>query len=108
MNSKKIACAEWHHFGKIDDRLTLDFISRQCNLDLQKIDVETIPHPTASLQNIYQSIGTEYDKNRELVQKIIDAIDDEFLYLDLRKTVQQLRYLIDEIDSFLVESTDNQ
>jgi 2-keto-3-deoxy-L-rhamnonate aldolase RhmA len=94
--------AEWHHFAKIDSRLSTDFILQECGFDLQNVDVEKRPHPTQDLQDIYQLIGSNYDKSEGKSQEIINYLDYEFLYLDLTHSVKQLKKLIDEINSFLV------
>jgi len=94
--------AEWHHFAKIDSRLSTDFILQECGFDLKNVDVEKRPHPTQDLQDIYQLIGSNYDKSEGKSQEIINYLDYEFLYLDLTHSVKQLKKLIDEINSFLV------
>jgi hypothetical protein len=94
--------AEWHYFDKLDSRLTPDFILQELNLDLINTDVEKRPHPTEDLKDIYRLVSRKYDKNEKASQEIINNLDYEFLYVDLVKSVNQLKRFIDEIDSFLV------
>ena len=95
--------AEWHYFDKLDSRLTPDFILQELNLDLINTDVEKRPHPTEDLKDIYRLVSRKYDKNEKASQEIINNLDYEFLYVDLVKSVNQLKRFIDEIDSFLVK-----
>lgn len=95
--------AEWHYFSKLDNRLSPDFILQELGLDLRNVDVEQRPHPSQDLDDIYQLIGSNYDKSEKISQEIITYLDYEFLYLELVSRVQQLKSFVDEIDSFLVE-----
>ena len=94
--------AEWNYLAKIDNRLTCDFILQKCALDLRNIDTEQRAHPSQDLDEIYRLVSRSYDKNEITSQEIINNLDYEFLYLDLVKSVNQLKRFIDEIDSFLV------
>ena len=94
--------AEWHYFDKLDSRLTPNLILQELNLDLINTDVEKKPHPTEDLKDIYRLVSRKYDKNEKASQEIINNLDYEFLYVDLVKSVNQLKSFIDEIDSFLV------
>ncbi len=94
--------AEWHHFAKIDSRLTPEFILQEYGLDIKNSNIEARHHPAEDLKEIYQLIGKTYNKSQATSQEIIDFLDYEWLYLDLIKTVQQLKKFIEEIDSFLV------
>jgi|SRR4028119_2443700 hypothetical protein len=94
--------AEWNYLAKIDNRLTCDFILQKCALDLRNIDTEQRAHPSQDLDEIYRLVSRTYDKNEITSQEIINNLDYEFLYLDLVKSVNQLKRFIDEIDSFLV------
>jgi hypothetical protein len=94
--------AEWNYLGKIDNRLTCDFILQKCGLDLRIIDPEQRPHPSQDLKDIYRLVSRNYDKSEKTSQEIINNLDYEFLYVDLVNSVKQLQRFIDEIDSFLV------
>jgi hypothetical protein len=94
--------AEWNYLAKIDNRLTCDFILQKCGLDLRIIDPEQRAHPSQDLDEIYRLVSRNYDKSGKASQEIINNLDYEFLYLDLVKSVNQLKRFIDEIDSFLV------
>jgi hypothetical protein len=94
--------AEWNYLAKIDNRLTCDFILQKCGLDLRNIDFEKMAHPSQDLDKIYRLVSRKYDKSEITSQEIINNLDYEFLYLDLVKSVNQLKKFIDEIDSFLV------
>jgi hypothetical protein len=94
--------AEWHYFDKLDNRLSPDFILQKLGLDLRNIDVKQRLHPSQDLDEIYRLVSRNYDKSEKNSQEIINNLDYEFLYLDLVKSVNQLKKFIDEIDSFLV------
>ncbi len=93
--------AEWQFFSKIDERLTSEFILQTYGLDLINIDVETIPHPSYNLHQIYQLIGLNYTKTEEQVKEIVESINYQPLLSDVVKKVKQLQKLIKEIDDFL-------
>jgi hypothetical protein len=94
--------AEFNVFFEINNLLNTDFILQRCGIDLINIDVEQRPHPSRDLDNIYHLIGCDYTKNHEQVKDIVEHLDYEFIYLNLRYKVKQLGELIREIDDFLV------
>jgi hypothetical protein len=65
--------AEWHHFPKIDPRLSPEFILQECRFDLRTIDVQQRPHPAQDLEDIYQLIGRKI-KAKKLLKILSDFL----------------------------------
>lgn len=96
--------AEHSHFAQIDSELDLAKIFSELNLDLESIHVEDIEHPSQTLHAAYNLVGKAYTKNKKHVERTIDALDYENIYLQLIDNLNSLKQLVDDIDSFLVET----
>lgn len=58
---------------KIDASLNKDLILEKLNIDLEKIDVETIYKPSNTLDKIYQLTGKSYDKTQSNAEALSNA-----------------------------------
>lgn len=94
--------AEWSHFLRLDSRLSFDWISSVLGADPSVCDVEAIDRPALELDKIYSLAGIRYDKRRDVVQKTVDILDYEEIYLRLSQRLESLGVLIQAIDRFLM------
>ncbi|EMJ3470023.1 TPA: DUF4276 family protein [Vibrio harveyi] len=95
--------SETAHFGNIDEKLTLELIKEKLSLDFQNLNFEDIEHPSDTLHEIYQLVGKAYKKSKRHVDRTVDALDYENVYLVLQGTLASLGLLVSEIDSFLTK-----
>lgn len=93
--------AETSHFEKINSRLTLNRIKSALGIDLTTIDVTTIKEPAKTLKEIYLLEGTTYDKSKRKVERTINSLDFEELYLRIRYEIKELNELINHLDDFM-------
>ena len=63
--------------------------------------LETVPHPSAALKRIYMMGGTTYDKSREKVERTVDALDYENLYVNVRDRNGSLNELFACLDGLM-------
>ena len=70
---------------RLDPKLTTEFINKELGFDLGVIDPETTRfHPAQDLNNIYELVGSSYDKHKsdiEALAKILTCEDYDNLYL---------------------------
>jgi hypothetical protein len=92
--------AEYSHFTKINCKLTPTFIQSNLGFDPQHDDMEMRPHPSDDMKNIYNIVRTTYDKSESKVNRIVDNLDYELMYLNLLQ-VSSFREFVKEIDLFL-------
>jgi hypothetical protein len=89
------------HFQRVDPCLNPDAIASAVGFDPRNGDVESIPHPSDFLHNIYRMAGKAYKKTRNHVQRTVDNLDYTFLYLQASADVPHLKELLTLIDDFL-------
>jgi hypothetical protein len=93
--------AEHTHFQKIHPNLTVDLIKRSLGFDPRTDDIELRPNPALDLDSIYRLVGMAYKKNMKAIQRTVDILDYERIYLDLPSKFPDLKLLIDSIGKFL-------
>ncbi len=78
--------ADFNLFQNIDSRLTHEYIQQQLNYDLVNDDPEiAYKHPAVIIQKIYNLVGKKYRKREDDSYKIVNNIDFDYLYLDVKK-----------------------
>ncbi len=93
--------AEHGHFAKISRDLTLERISKELGFDPSQDDIELRNHPAQDLDAIYRLVGPGYNKNRNKVERTVNALDYAHVYLSLGDRIPDLKRLLDCIDDFL-------
>ena len=94
--------AEYSHFTKLDNRLTLSFIQSGVPFDPFEDDMRLREKPAKDLNAIYQLVNKGYSKRKRQVEKTVNLLDYSNLYLNIRHKIPELEELIQKIDSFLV------
>lgn len=93
--------AECTHFERLYAGITLANVNNAIGSDALTLDVESIAHPSETLNTIYQLVGRAYRKNKDQVSDIVDELDYARLYLELTERVSALKCFCDHLDSFL-------
>ena len=93
--------AESTHLVRLDSRLTPDKILSEVGIDLRRDDLERRQKPSEDLNNILSLVDMAYEKSRNQVQSVVDALDFESLYIDIPGRMPSLRPLIEGLESFL-------
>ena len=86
--------AEETHYPKISKNLSFSTANAIAGIDVSKDNTEIIPHPSDTLKQIYIKGGTTYDKSMDKVQRTVDALDYENLYLAVRHRNNSLNELL--------------
>ncbi len=94
--------AECHHFACIDKSLTLSNIVRKAKFDPCEAKTH-LRQGTASedMNRVYRIAGKVYSKSKEKVQKTVECLDYQHLYLQVRNKISELDLLLNKIDKFL-------
>jgi hypothetical protein len=93
--------AEETHYPKISDKISLETANEIANIDVSKDDTKAIPHPSNTLKQIYIKGGTTYDKSREKVQRTVDVLDYDNLYINVRNRNNSLNELLTCLDGLI-------
>ena len=93
--------AEETHYPRISKRISLETANEIAGIDVSKENTETIPHPSETLKQIYIKGGTTYDKSREKVQRTVNALSYENLYMAVRKRNNSLNDLLTCLDGLM-------
>jgi len=92
---------ELTHYAKIDQELTLEYIKNNL-IDLESINnfEKEFSHPADKLHEIYQLKGKAWKKTESHINRIINSLDYENLYFNVRDNIPSLNQLITELDDF--------
>lgn len=93
--------SEHTHFQRIHPSITPDLIITKLGFDPRAEDIQLRPHPADDLDKIYRLAGFSYTKNRNVVQRTVNVLDYERLYLELPARLLDLHVLVHAIDQFL-------
>ena len=93
--------AEHTHLQKLDPSLTPSLIKSRLGFDPSTDDIQLRPHPAQDLDNIYHLAGLKYAKDKNRVQRTVNLLDYERIYLELPPKYPDLKTLVDTITKFL-------
>jgi hypothetical protein len=93
--------SECSHFERVDSKLTNPFILSSLGFDPCKDDMTLRLIPSEDLHTIYQLARKSYKKKKKQVEKTVNCLDFENLYLNLKNKIAKLNELITKIDNFL-------
>ncbi len=93
--------AEHTHLQKLDPSLTPSLIKARLGFDPSTDDIQLRAHPTEDLDNIYHLAGLKYAKDKNRVQRTVNVLDYERIYIELPSKLPDLKILVDTITKFL-------
>ncbi len=95
---------ELNHYTNIDAELTLDYIKNNL-IDLENINniEKDISHPADTLHKIYKLKGKAWKKTENHINRTINSLDYENLYIETRNNIPSLNQLITELDDFFTK-----
>jgi len=93
--------AEETHYPKISERISLKTANEISGIDVCKDNTEIISHPSDTLKQIYMKGGTTYDKSKEKVQRTVEALNYENLYMNVRNRNNSLNELLTCLDGII-------
>ncbi len=94
---------EYEHYTKISSTISLNDATRELGFDPRVTSAEQSNHPASDLDKVYRLGNRRYlSKNKARIDRTVNALDYERLYLDTRSREPSLDSLINAIDSFLI------
>ena len=93
--------AEETHYPNISNKISFLTANEITGIDVSKDDTEAIPHPSEALKQIYMKGGTTYDKSKEKVQRTVDVLNYENLYINVRNRNNSLNELLTYLDGVI-------
>jgi len=94
--------AEFNHFPKINPAITISAIEGALGFNPERDDLSLRAAPASDLKNAYAIGGEIYIKGGD--ERMLNALDYSFIYLELKNRIPYLEKLICCIDDFLTES----
>jgi len=88
------------HFSRIDENITSSQLA-SAGIDSKGLAL-TLEHPAKTLDLVYQSVGKRYNKNKRQIQRTIDALSYEELYINTRHKTPSLDGFIKSLEEGLV------
>lgn len=95
---------EISHFNKIDDRLEIKNLEAN-GFDPNKIRADQILNPAKTLDDIYKTVEKRYAKNRRQIQRTVDALSYENLYINVRQQSASLNEFINSLEAGIFMQT---
>ncbi len=98
--------SECSHFMCIDISLKSSFITSSVGFNPCIDDMTLRPHPAMDLHTIYQLANQSYmdangRKRKNTIERTVECLDYEDIYLSLGSKISKLNTLISKIDTFL-------
>jgi Domain of unknown function (DUF4276) len=88
---------EISHFKLIDSNITEDVLS-SCGFNINTLRACDLPNPASILDSIYKIVNKRYLKKAKSVQRTIDTLSYEQLYIDVRNKAPSLNDFITSIE----------
>lgn len=92
---------ELTHFSRIDAKITENEIISN-GFDFNKLSACDLSHPAETLKKIYQSVGKSYGKNKSHVERTVEALSYEELYINTRQKAPSLDKFINSLEDGLM------
>jgi len=93
--------AEETHYPRISEKISFETANEVAGIDVCKDNTEIISHPSDTLKQIYMKAGTTYDKSKEKVQRTVEALNYENLYMNVRNRNNSLNELLTCLDGII-------
>jgi hypothetical protein len=93
--------AEENHYRLIDESLTISKVNSIAGIDITTVSTESIDHPSTVLKQIYKSVGKDYEKKKWGVERTVNDLDYENLYLCVRNRNNSLNELLTCLDGLI-------
>ncbi|MDQ6975913.1 MAG: DUF4276 family protein [Mariprofundaceae bacterium] len=91
---------ESSHFSRIDKNITTSQLA-SVGIDSKSLAL-SLKHPAKTLDLVYQSVGKRYNKNKRQIQRTIDALSYEELYVNTRHKAPSLDGFIKSLEEGLI------
>jgi len=93
--------ADENHYPKISNKISYETANEITGIDVRKDSTEVIPHPSEALKQIYMKGKTTYDKSQKKVQRTVNELDYENLYINVRNRNNSLNELLTCLDGIM-------
>jgi len=90
------------HYQKVDARLDVSTFKLHFDFDPSVDSAENIPQPANLLHQIYSTVGKAYRKSKSHVERTVDVLDYDRLYLEKTGQLPHLAELIGHLNAFFV------
>jgi len=88
------------HFSRIDNKITSSQLA-SAGIDSKNL-ASDLEHPAKTLDLVYKSVGKRYSKNKRQIERTIDALSYEELYINTRHKAPSLDSFIRSLEEGLV------
>ena len=93
--------AECSHFKKLNPGLNIGVANTVLGIDVTNDDIEQVPRPSISLQEIYATVGLTWDKSETGVKRTVNLLDLTELELAAGSRVVSLAPLLEVLRGFM-------
>jgi hypothetical protein len=90
--------AEYSHFGRIDEQLTVDLVCNRLCFD-PRGNMEDRERPAGDLHAVYQLVGKAYKKEKRQIRRTVNALDMDRMIDDLTRSYTPLEELNRAVDA---------
>ncbi len=90
--------AEENHYTVIDNKISTGSIFDKFGFNPSTYNTELFDEPSNTLKAIYRTVGKTYKKEREIIDRTINALDYGNLYFNVNNRIPSFKSLTDEIN----------
>jgi hypothetical protein len=92
--------ADETHYQRIDEGLTVEFITSNYSFNPAIYNTELLNNPAADLHNIYRLVNKSYAKKKKSrIVRTVTNLDYSNIYFSVKDRISSLNQLVTEIDS---------
>lgn len=92
--------ADDKHYKRIAPELNVNIANLISGIDIRKESTEVLAHPAETLNEIYKTAGRAYRKRKIHIERTVEALDYENLYLNVRarnKSLDELFWCLEGV-----------
>lgn len=90
--------SEENHYSNLNSKLTHVEASNTVGFDICMNSTESIPNPASVLNSIYNTVGLAYRKKSRQIERTVNALDYQNLYVNVRYRNPSLEEFLDKFD----------
>jgi len=94
---------EFHHFRKVNRKLTPEYIKKHAGFNPRTENMEARERPAEDMKVIYRLVGHDYTKKRDRLNAVVRKLDFGYFTHGLTERMPSLRAFVQDLEHFFQE-----
>ena len=91
---------EFHHFRKVNRKLTPEFIKKHAGFNPRTDNMEERRRPAEDMKTIYRLAGHDYTKKRDKLNAVVSKLDFRYFTRGLTERMPSLGAFVADLEAF--------